>query len=237
MLLTTPGIVLHSTKYSDTSLIVKIFTEKCGVRSFIVKGAFNKKSRFRASLFSPLALVSITFDDRNSDKLLYLKDVSRTDVGAETLFDPARSSILMFYNELLYKLLFDSGEDEVLFHFLQEEILKISETNVDLVELPLRFMLRLSVVLGFFPENNYSDKDCYFSLKENRFQSYYIDENEEIPQAESHYMSQLLLSENVQTVARHTRNNLMHYLIKYYRVHNEQIRDIESVEILASVLH
>lgn len=237
MLLTTPGIVLHSTKYSDTSLIVKIFTEKCGVRSFIVKGAYSKKSRFRASLFSPLALVSITFDDRNSDKLLYLKDVNRTEVGTETLFDPARSSILMFYNELLYKLLFDSGEDEVLFHFLQEEIMKISEANVDLVELPLRFMLRLSVVLGFFPENNYSDKDCYFSLKENCFQSYYIDENEEIPQEESHYMSRLLQSEEVQEVPRHTRNNLLHYLIKYYQVHNEQIRDIESVEILASVLH
>ena len=237
MLLTTPGIVLHSTKYSDTSLIVKIFTEKRGVQSFIVKGAFSKKSRFRASIFTPLALVSITYDDHNSDRLLYLKDISRNDVGAEWSFDPARSSILMFYNELLYKLLFDSGEDEVLFNFLQEEILKISEPEVDLVELPLRFLLRLSVVLGFFPENNYSDKDCYFSLSENRFQSYYIDENDEIPQTESRYMSQLLLSEATQQVTRHTRNNLLHYLIKYYQVHNEQIRDIESVEILASVLH
>lgn len=237
MLLTTPGIVLHSTKYSDTSLIVKIFTEKRGVQSFIVKGAFSKKSRFRASIFTPLALVSITYDDHNSDRLLYLKDISRNDVGAEWSFDPARSSILLFYNELLYKLLFDSGEDEVLFNFLQEEILKISEPEVDLVELPLRFLLRLSVVLGFFPENNYSDKDCYFSLSENRFQSYYIDENDEIPQTESRYMSQLLLSEATQQVTRHTRNNLLHYLIKYYQVHNEQIRDIESVEILASVLH
>ncbi len=237
MLLTTPGIVLHSTKYSDTSLIVKIFTEKRGVQSFIVKGAFSKKSRFRASIFTPLALVSITYDDHNSDRLLYLKDISRNDVGAEWSFDPARSSILMFYNELLYKLLFDSGEDEVLFNFLQEEILKISEPEVDLLELPLRFLLRLSVVLGFFPENNYSDKDCYFSLSENRFQSYYIDENDEIPQTESRYMSQLLLSEATQQVTRHTRNNLLHYLIKYYQVHNEQIRDIESVEILASVLH
>ena len=237
MMVSTAGIVLHATKYSDTSLIVKLFTREKGLQSFIVKGAFNKKSRFRASLFSPLAMLHITYDDHRSDRLMYLRDVQRLTPAPELLFDPARSAILLFYNELLYKLLFDTGEDKVLFDFLEEEIMRIFEADTDLVELPLRFLLRLSIVLGFFPENNYSENNCYFSLYDSRFQSFYVDEASELPLQESQYLSQLLRQEAGTSALRHTRNNLLHYLIKYYKIHNEQLREIDSVGILSSILH
>ena len=237
MMVSTAGIVLHATKYSDTSLIVKLFTREKGLQSFIVKGAFSKKSRFRASLFSPLAMLHITYDDHRSDRLMFLRDVQRLTPAPELMFDPARSAILLFYNELLYKLLFDTGEDKVLFDFLEEEIMRIFEADTDLVELPLRFLLRLSIVLGFFPENNYTEQNCYFSLYDSRFQSYFVDENNQLPQPESQYLSQLLRQERHSSALRHTRNNLLHYLIKYYKIHNEQLREIDSVGILSSILH
>ena len=34
----TSGICLHYYKYSDSSVIAKIFTEKFGLRSFVLKG-------------------------------------------------------------------------------------------------------------------------------------------------------------------------------------------------------
>ena len=105
------------------------------------------------------------------------------------------------------------------------------------MELPLRFLLRLSIVLGFFPENNYTEQDCYFSLYDSRFQSYFVDENSHLPQPESQYLSQLLRQESDSSALRHTRNNLLHYLIKYYKIHNEQLREIDSVGILSSILH
>jgi len=168
---------------------------------------------------------------------MFLRDVQRLTPAPEMLFDPARSAILLFYNELLYKLLFDTGEDMVLFDFLEKEILRIYETDTDLVELPLRFLLRLSVVLGFFPENNYSDNNCYFSLYDSRFQSFFVDETNEMPRQESLYLSQLLCQDEGTSAVRHTRNNLLQYLIKYYKIHNEQLREIDSVEILSSILH
>ena len=237
MMVSTAGIVLHATKYSDTSLIVKLFTREKGLQSFIVKGAFSKKSRFRASLFSPLAMLLITYDDHRSDRLMFLRDVQRLTPAPELMFDPARSAILLFYNELLYKLLFDTSEDKVLFDFLEEEILRIHESETDLAELPLRFLLRLSIVLGFFPENNYTEQNCYFSLYDSRFQSYFVDENSHLPQLESQYLSQLLRQESGSSTLRHTQNNLLHYLIKYYKIHNEQLREIDSVGILSSILH
>ena len=236
MIVQTRGIVLHSTKYSDTSLVVKIYTEAAGTLSFIIKGVFSKKSKIRASLFSPLSIVNITFDD-HKEGLKYLKEISREDYTSDVLYDPAKSAILMFYGELLSKLLFEAGQDTILFDFLQNEILRIYDEGTNLAELPLSFLIRLSVVLGHFPENNYSDSSCYFSLEECRFQPYHIDPRTEIPKEESLYLYQLMNGEAPASISRDIRNNLLHYLIEYYKIHNEQIKKIESVEILSSILH
>ena len=48
MFYSTKGIVLHKTKYSDSSLIVKIYTEAFGTLSFIVKNAYSKKAKISA---------------------------------------------------------------------------------------------------------------------------------------------------------------------------------------------
>ena len=41
----TNGICLHHYKYSESSVIVKIFTEKFGLKSYIIKGVRSKKSK------------------------------------------------------------------------------------------------------------------------------------------------------------------------------------------------
>lgn len=49
-LVTTPAIILHAFKYSDTSKIVRLATRDHGVQSAIAKGASRPRSRFGASL-------------------------------------------------------------------------------------------------------------------------------------------------------------------------------------------
>lgn len=236
MLITTPGIVLHSTKYSDTSLIVKIYTYEQGTQSFIIKGAFSKKGKIRASFFMPLSQLSITYNDPGKETLKFLKEVSRADDSLDVQFDPVKSSIILFYNEILYKLLFDAGPDPMLFRFITEEIHRVHEQESNLADLPIRFLIRLSSNLGFYPENNYSEKECFFSLEESRFQSYFIDERCELSKEESFYLSQLLNNDPDAVASRQMRNLLLHHLIAYFRIHNEQLKEISSIEVLSSVL-
>ena len=110
--------------------------------------------------------MDISYDDHNKGSLKYLKDITPRTTSAQMYYDPAKSSILLFYNEILYKLLMDSGQDEVLFDFLQEEIAKVHASSGNMAELPLRFLLRLSRVMGYEPEDNFSDSTPYFSLEE-----------------------------------------------------------------------
>ena len=54
----TEGIVLQSVRYGDTSLIVKVFTRKQGLKSYMLKDAFNRSSKNRAALFQNLNVIN-----------------------------------------------------------------------------------------------------------------------------------------------------------------------------------
>ena len=131
----------------------------------------------------------------------------------------------------------DSGQDEVLFDFLQGEITGVHEAAGNLAELPLRFLLRLSRVMGYAPEDNFSDSAPYFSLRECRFQPFFVEDSEILGRPQSEYLHHLLAQEEPVPVTRGVRNALLKSLVAYFQMHNEQIRKIDSVDILASVLH
>ncbi len=56
MLLSTPGLVLHTTPYGESSVVAKVFTRQLGVRSYIIKGVRNGRSRVKQNLMQPLCL-------------------------------------------------------------------------------------------------------------------------------------------------------------------------------------
>ena len=64
------AIVLHQIKYSETSLILKIYTEKEGLLSFIVKGVRGGKGKFRSAQFQPLNVIDLTYR-KNTAMLFY----------------------------------------------------------------------------------------------------------------------------------------------------------------------
>jgi DNA repair protein RecO (recombination protein O) len=228
---------MRATKYGDTSLIVKIFTQQQGNQSFIIKNAFRKNNRFAASYFTPLAMMDISYDDHSKGSLKYLKDIAPHKTSNPLFYDPAKSSILLFYNEILYKMLMDAGEDKMLFEFLRKEIDQVNTASGSLAELPLRFLLRLCKVMGYFPEDNYSATNGYFSMQECRFQSWYAENAGFMSKEESAYLHQLLSQEDEVPASRMLRSALLKQLVAYLQMHNEQIHKIDSLEILASVLH
>lgn len=228
---------MHATKYGDTSLIVKIFTQQQGNQSFIIKNAYRKNNRFAASYFTPLAMMDISYDDHHKGSLKYLKDMTPRRGDVPMYYDPAKSSILLFYNEILFKLLMDSGQDEVLFDFLQEEIAKVHDARENMAELPLRFLLRLSRVMGYEPEDNFSENTPFFSLQECRFQPFFMEDAGILSQQQSVYLHQLLNEDGPVPTTRGVRNALLKGLVAYFQMHNEHIRKIDSLEILSTVLH
>ena len=241
MYISTKAILLHKTKYGDNSLIIKLFTEKAGTQSFIIKNAFSKKSKLHYTLFSPLALLEITYNQRRSGEIQFLKEVRIAHHFTQIPFDIVRNSILLFFNEILYKLLFQYGEDRVLYQFMEDSILEIDKQDITLSDIPIKFLVSLSCLAGFAPQRNYTNTDCYFSIQNACFVDSLLHAGDSLSQKASLYLFQILshldIPQAVAPAPKTVRTELLKGLIKYFEIHNEGVKRIESLEILTQILH
>lgn len=236
MFVTSKGIVLHRTKYSDTSIIVKIFTEEFGTQSFIVKNAFSKKSKINQYYFSSLALLEITFDDHFLHKLSFLKDVNYLTHYKTIPFDPSKNAILFFYNELFYKLLYSSFEDKSLFRLLESALLELDNSDTFKADIHLCFMVDLLQCLGISPENDYSEHRPYFSIEDNRFVNISQDNHLYLTLDGSHYFSRLLDHNTDVLPPKQIRNEVLLGMVNYLIVNNEHIHTIDSIHVLMDLM-
>jgi DNA repair protein RecO (recombination protein O) len=236
MFVSTEGIVLHRVKYSDTSLIVKIFTEKFGTQSFIIKNAFSKKNKLHHTFFSSLALLELTFDDRYLHQLGFLKDVSFVKIYDQIPLDPRRNSILFFYNELLYKLLYSSFEDPKLFRIVKNGMLKLDDPNSFQLDQHICFVVELIAALGLQPLNNYDQSTPFFCMESHSFCDLYVQNEAFLSQEASLYYSRLMSGEPCVLPPKSIRNELLTGLVHYIIRTNEQVHSIDSLSVLIELM-
>ena len=105
-----PGVVLHTTPWRETSLIVEAFTRDYGRVGLVARGAKRPTSQFRG-LLAPFAPLSLSWSGRNE-----IKNLVRVEwIGGLT---PLRGNALLaaFYaNELVVRLLARADPHERLF--------------------------------------------------------------------------------------------------------------------------
>jgi len=103
MISKTKGIVFHQLKYSETSFIVKIYTQEFGLQSYLIKGARNKKSKIRPALLQHLSLLELIVTHKEKSNLQHIREIRSAHQYSNLPFDMIKSSITLFVNELLLK--------------------------------------------------------------------------------------------------------------------------------------
>ena len=237
---TIQGIVLQSIRYGDTSLIVKVFTRNLGLRSYIVKGTFNRNSKSRAALFQNLHLINyVEAGKPNKGSLGYLKDVQLTTVYQSIPFVMNKSAILMYASELLSKTLTEQEQNEPLYDFIARSLLWLDLVEQDYANFPLFFTLELTRHLGFYPKANHEDGYC-FDMMEGSFahdlpvHPYYFE-------AENAWLLSQLLNVSIDEACRlplrvSQRRELLDGLMVFMRLHAPVMNDFHSHEVLKTVL-
>lgn len=240
MLHKTSGIVLHTTKYSETSLIVKIISPDFGVNSYIVNGVRSKKSKFKATLFQPLTLVDLVVSNTDKAKLQRISEINILYPYTDIPYNIIKSSIALLLNEVLYKAIKEQHSDENLFEFIKNSLQLLDLKHDNCSNFHVFFMIKLSRYLGFFPEGRYSVRTSVFDLQEGRFvgplpkHPHYLSMNQsslldELINAEYDTIHQLRIDKS-------QRKQLLQALIKFYQLHIASFGEIKSVEILEQVI-
>ncbi|MCF8303970.1 MAG: DNA repair protein RecO [Bacteroidales bacterium] len=240
MLQKTRGIVLHTIKYSDTSVIVRIYTEQIGLQSYLLRGVRKQKSKVKSNMLQHLTLVDLVVYYKEKSNLQNIKEI-RYDYQFKSIpFDVAKSSIAMFLNEIIYRSIQEEEPNPQLFNFLYHAIIYLDEYHEFVNDFHLLFLVKLSRFLGFFPGGHYSKQAPYFDLQEGLYYDFVPGHPHYMDSPESEILDQLVSAsfENPSAIKLTTgqRRKVLDKLVEYYRLHLPSLKEIKSHQILHTVL-
>ena len=212
------GVVLHTLKYGDLSMVVYLLTDTGGRRSYMVQGVRSHNGRgSKLALFQPMFPVEFEGLESSRQQMHRFKEVQGGFVLQSLPFDVRKSTMALFMAEVLYRL--DSMDEGVAnFH--------------------LWFLANLSRFLGFCPGNDYSAGD-WFDIREGLY-------TKTRPQHVS-FMTQEctrilrdMMECDVRCLAeiglnRTQRVEFLNAVLVYFGYHLDAISAVQSVRILREV--
>jgi len=230
----TKGIVLSSLKYGDTSLIVRCFTEKSGLKSFIAKGVFTKKKR-NVALYFPLNEIDLIYSPKaNDQQLVFLKSAQTAYYFQSLHIHPIKSAIVFFLAELLNLVLKAEEHNNDLFQFIKQSLILFDEKNSDFADFHLVFLLNLTHFLGFYPSLE-NENSTLFDLENGCFTEVNSSINM-LNTLETELFKKLLNSQFDLTTKnqfnQQQRNILLDILVRYFQVHTNNFKKPNSLQVL-----
>jgi DNA repair protein RecO (recombination protein O) len=234
------GIVFRNIKYAETSIICDIYTREKGLRSFIVSGIRTAKAGSRAAIYRPLNMVNIIAYDHEGEKLSRVKEISLRLHYQHINVHILTSAIAMFMLEICRNAIKEREPNPEMYDFLSEWFAFIDIGAHYDHKLHLKFLIEFSDFLGFNPLDNYSDQYQYFDMLDGRFCTYKTESEYILDETDSKNLYDLMHTrkEDLKQLnwPKDSRNRMNDQLIQYYKLHISGFRDLNSLEVLRSVL-
>lgn len=236
----TRAIILRQTKYSESSIILKAFTEHSGIESYILHGVRKKNKKTGMAVLQPMTLVSLVSVSSSKSELKLIREIHPVSPYSSIPFDVTKSSVLIFLNEILNQVLKVESPDETLFTYLFHSLEFFDQYDGPVANYHLLFLLQLTKYLGIYPRNNFTSTHQWFDVGQGEFthKSAHIDDS--FADETGKYLSLLLKSDFHELEALlipHTvRVSINALLLSYYKYHIPGFRDLKSVEVIQMIL-
>ncbi len=239
MVYKTKGIILNKLMHADNKMIVQLFTADFGTKSYMVNVSMRREKKKLYSSLLPMSIVDVLAEQKNNYSLDYIKDAQLLHCFSPYCFDMAKSSVSMFLNEILHKILQQYGQDKHLYEFIEDSLIQFNTCDF-FPDFHLRFMIHLTNYLGCLPQDNYSDEFSSFNCRSAKFEA---DKSESYEEVEANLWFHVLMNQplfphyNQLIVPMNVRNKLLHLLLSYYSEHITNLKNVKSLEVLQTVLH
>ena len=118
MLAKSQGIVIKSTRYSESSAIVKMYTLSHGMLSFMIQAVYSKKSSLKPALLQPMQVLDLDYYFTDNKTLHKIKEARSAFSLNHLHFEMKRSAVALVVSELIFKCVQEEEENEALYKFL-----------------------------------------------------------------------------------------------------------------------
>lgn len=239
MVQTTRAIVLRAIKHGDKSTVLRAYTERFGLRSYMVRSA--GKGTARSAALQPLSRVELVVPETSEHDLRTVRDLRIDRPYTRLQQEPVRGVLMLFAQEVFNRTLREESEDAQLYGFLQET-LEYMDTGSDMAHQPLLLLVGLSRHLGFFPEMP-EKGEHRFDLREGYFFQGQAPHEFCMEPAQADLFAELIsrveapaeIMAPLRTSAE-VRRGLLDDLLIYYRLHVEGFGELRSLDVLRAVL-
>ena len=241
MLHKTRGIALHSVAYSDTHIIIPVYTEDFGLVSYLAPRKRNKKSRTSQSLYQPLSILDLEVEHYPLRDLQKIKEAQRYLLLSELMFNPLKSSIVLFLAEFIYRISKELQANRQVFEFIVESLRVLDLLEDGIANFHLVFMIRMSRFLGFYPDADTYKEHSYFDLQDGIFVERAAPFHPHLNMEESRIF-RLLLRMNYENMSkfrlsRSDRVHIINRIMEFYRLHLTAFADMRSLQVLQDVFN
>lgn len=240
MLHKTRGIVLKTTLYSESSVVVQIFTEKFGIQSYMINGVKKTRAKISMNMLQPLHLVDMIVYHKTNTSIQRVSELRPSPVFTTIPYDIVKSTMIIFLNEVLYKSIRQQTTDVNLFQFIFNAVCWLDEHNAVNVNFHLSFLLKLSRFLGFAPSTQTKSDQSYFDLQEGEFKSNVPVHPHFLEKKEAMLFISLFTTpfEKISEIKidNNLRRILLDKILIFYTLHSASFGEIKSHQVLEDVL-
>lgn len=204
-------IVLSHTKFGESSVVLHTLSEQFGRRSFLVR--VGNKTPMAA--FLPMSLIEADITENPKSTLWTARNFTTVHPLVGIRGSVYKNTITLFMSEVLYRLIHEDAMETGLAEWCEKTVLTLDGLGTDWSNYPIRFLLELSVALGFSP----SSPDLapfageYYSVLSTFLSSSFAD-------------SMLI------PLSGADRNAISDILLRYLEYHTETTLNIRSLPVL-----
>ncbi len=235
----TRALVLRTIHYSDSRMVVSLFTESHGMVACMVRVSRGRKGGGRSALWQVLNLVDVALDYRPAREVQTVGEASISCPWQTLPYHPVKAAISMFLGEFLFHAIRGEGENGALFAFLENSLRWFDEADEGIADFHLQLMLRLTRFLGILPGVDGYDRSKVYDLKSACYASLMPGHGQYLMPEEARLIPMLLRMDygRMRKLRMTTagRRRMLEVLIQYYGLHVPAFGEMHSLEILREV--
>lgn len=227
-------IVLHTIKHSDSGMVVQCYSE---TRGRIACYFFAKGKQLRSTMMFPLSILDVVLFSRHQEgsSMPVIKEAVQISPFYNLKTDIRKGAISLFMCELLLRTVRESSPDSSMFAFLSNSVLLLDAIEEGVENFHLHFAVNLCKILGYMPEDNYSENTPHFNVGRGTFSRDYTEALCFLPE-DSRLLHQILSTpltalENIKCNGE-SRNRFLGRIIDYLSFHISLRTELKSLPIL-----
>lgn len=236
MYVSTRAIVLSKLRYNDHDLIVKCYTQKFGIKSYLLRNVLkSKKGKIKPAYFQLFSLIEIEADHKEHRALQYIREVKIYDKTDSIHTNVIKSSIVLFLAEITSYILKEEEPNTELYNYLETSI-KWFEVHDTYANFHLLFLIEITKYLGFYPELKMDSS--HFDLLNGKFQDHesgiYCVSGEKITLLKTLLGIKFDGNKKLQ-MSVYQKRELLDMILLYFKLHLDGFYEPKSLAVLNQV--